>query len=1560
MGQEQSPLLNLPSMTPPSPNAISLGKYGDVPVGLYTGIPNINVPLYSIKVGNFTLPISLSYHSQGLKVEENAGWVGLGWSLNAGGTITRTVHGLPDDGPGGFWNYPNWTTDSVAALGAGTGAFFGGALYDLQPDLFYFNFGSHSGKFMMDATSSHTAHFIPFENYRVSYQVNSTLGVGITQFQMVDDDGIIYVFGAVETATDESATTNITTYHSAWYLTQIIAPAGTINFNYVTDNTYTYQTSEIDYLNTDVTSQDNRFNPGYSGSQRYLSYSSPILSSISFPTGIINFNLASNRKDQPTASAVTGFTVSGLDGAIKHQFVFSESYFGNTAETQPLSTRLKLDSVTEISLTDNNQVKKYKFGYNNPAGVPIIQSKAQDYWGFYNGQNGNTSLLPALDPTVYGTFIAGQQGSFHGNRSPSASAAMTGVLNSITYPTGGTSTFVYEGNDYGTIAGIPQIEHPVTEEHAVASASWSARVHALNDTVTFNLDSSQIATLTYTGSYGGGATPEEDGPTVILQRVAPDGIVSVFSAYSVNASATAYPNLTAGNYQLITFVDDSLGSIQAHLTYYYVDSAVLVRASPTGGLRIREIINTDPVSGQTNTKTYHYTSPTDSTASSGNLVSLPVYYELQPSYTFNTTWAMVSSTSLNYMGFTQGSHVAYNTVTELDSGSQYIGKKVSYFNASDYANPPGALYYTKLPGVVDKTNTNGSTIYKYQTDYDVLRGLLEKEITYNAQGYKVKQSLFNYSISDSFSNTSPNYYQVDAFAGWTYWMCHMNCSECFCPDPLNYPSGCYTCGNYALSNYTLAKYSIICPWIYKTSETDSTYDVDGGNPIGKTIFYYYDNPAHGLVTRTVTVDSKLDTLETLNKYSPDQAQIGDLSSVASNALSTMTATNRISTPIEVDHYNNGSLMNTLRVDYNVWNATPLVVEPQHVWYSILSNPLEDRVDYYQYDTCSNIMEASKSGDAHHSYIWDYHRQNLIAQVLNAQQNDVAYTSFEADGSGNWSLTGGTIDTTQAITGRNSYQNGSIAASSLNPSTTYIVSYWSQNGAYSIPGTISGYPKQGKTISYHTPGWTLYVHKVTGESTITVNATGHIDELRLYPATAQMTTYTYDPLVGMTSQMDAGSRATYYEYDGLQRLKRVRDQDYNILKTIQYAYQAPAGCGNGCQSVAMQTFAGTNTLSYPVGVFDVNGALLGNASNASAYVGLWNNDTADARVGILSAGQDSMHFNLTLNAGQTMPASVTGLRFYQVDLAWNQIDAVRQYNGAYIDFGDGTGIRMPASESDTPAVHPPNTVYMEDFDYLLFNEPYYYFIHNYPDTSLKTITCYHNDAVENSMFDNELAPASSLIRLRNLRGNLPAHSDAIGGSCYQDGSMTNLQGILNWNQITTIQSFVLNNGDGTYPVKPVSYPQDFLAGDKGLNSIETFWSAWPPNHRYGNGDTSFRLSRLRSDWNTYFTSLWRIWIQERDWKREDLSKLAHLSSFALTASDTDGGTEPGGPYTPLDSTEIDNVLIQIANGAGQAVSNGAIAIATGGSGRTTASNSAVNFLISKGWTIIIDQVTQVTQ
>lgn len=91
---------------------------------------------------------------------------------------------------------------------------------------------------------------------------------------------------------------------------------------------------------------------------------------------------------------------------------------------------------------------------------------------------------------------------------------------------------------------------------------------------------------------------------------------------------------------------------------------------------------------------------------------------------------------------------------------------------------------------------------------------------------------------------------------------------------------------------------------------------------------------------------------------------------------------------------------------------------------------------------------------------------------------------------------------------------------------------------------------GKTVN----GWTYYEHGVAATTNITVSGSGSIDELRLYPRTAQMSTYTYQPSVGKTSECDEGNRISYYVYDGFGRLKVVKDQDGNVIKTLNYHYQ----------------------------------------------------------------------------------------------------------------------------------------------------------------------------------------------------------------------------------------------------------------------------------------------------------------------------------------------------------------------------------------------------------------------
>lgn len=54
--------------------------------------------------------------------------------------------------------------------------------------------------------------------------------------------------------------------------------------------------------------------------------------------------------------------------------------------------------------------------------------------------------------------------------------------------------------------------------------------------------------------------------------------------------------------------------------------------------------------------------------------------------------------------------------------------------------------------------------------------------------------------------------------------------------------------------------------------------------------------------------------------------------------------------------------------------------------------------------------------------------------------------------------------------------------------------------------------------------------------------------------ALVTTFTYDLLTGITTQTDSKGMTTYYEYDGFQRLKAVKDQNGNVLKQTTYHYK----------------------------------------------------------------------------------------------------------------------------------------------------------------------------------------------------------------------------------------------------------------------------------------------------------------------------------------------------------------------------------------------------------------------
>lgn len=146
----------------PSPGVASLGQYGNIPVSLFTGQPNISIPIYEVKEGDLSLPVLFNYSLSSVKPNRRSGWVGLGWNLSAGGYITRNVRGIYDENQdsggtshGFYGNYQKLQDITNSTLAFHQENFLDENVshentYELMTDEYSFQFGKYSGNFYLD------------------------------------------------------------------------------------------------------------------------------------------------------------------------------------------------------------------------------------------------------------------------------------------------------------------------------------------------------------------------------------------------------------------------------------------------------------------------------------------------------------------------------------------------------------------------------------------------------------------------------------------------------------------------------------------------------------------------------------------------------------------------------------------------------------------------------------------------------------------------------------------------------------------------------------------------------------------------------------------------------------------------------------------------------------------------------------------------------------------------------------------------------------------------------------------------------------------------------------------------------------------------------------------------------------------------------------------------------------------------------------------------------------------------------------------------------------------
>ena len=209
-------------IVPLSPMAAALGKYVDIPVSLATGTPEISIPLYEVRGRELSLPISLSYHAGGFKVNELASWVGLGWSLNAGGMVGRTIRGMVDDGASYMKHFGNRSFPLSQEGDYNLLSYLSENTLDGQPDLYFFNFSGFNGKFIQ----TDDVYLMPKQPLRV-------VGDVLNGWEITAPNGDRYSFKEKETTLvrgDNLAEGNVT----SWLLSEIVSANGTetIYFEY--------------------------------------------------------------------------------------------------------------------------------------------------------------------------------------------------------------------------------------------------------------------------------------------------------------------------------------------------------------------------------------------------------------------------------------------------------------------------------------------------------------------------------------------------------------------------------------------------------------------------------------------------------------------------------------------------------------------------------------------------------------------------------------------------------------------------------------------------------------------------------------------------------------------------------------------------------------------------------------------------------------------------------------------------------------------------------------------------------------------------------------------------------------------------------------------------------------------------------------------------------------------------------------------------------------------------------------------------------------------------------
>lgn len=404
---------------------------GSEDIDLYRGKVSTSIPIYKLKGRDLAVNIDINYRSgNGIKVQDVAGLVGLGWSIASGGVITRRVKGEPDDIEHRYYlGYGKH--DNAALYGDTTGTpfknyilratnelLFNEAIFDIEPDEFHSSIGGNICFGM-----NRSPFFCEENGFKILknglYNADST-------WVILDRDGNSYYFGKNASEREHTKQDQKFAYISAWYLSEIRSPNGDIiQFVYEKGlrecDSYYSRTNEIyqpgmPLLNTSLILTDNicRLDPVY------LTY---IKSNTHQAHFIYNKRLDNNSR------CLSKIVVEDLASVKSKVFQFNYGYFKAEDGNTPL--HLKLLSIDQLNSQESARLPIASFEYVDPTFFTSRNSPKMDHWGYFNA-NSTGQWFPSKGA----------------DKNPNLEKAKMGILKSISLGTGGITQFEYELNSF--------------------------------------------------------------------------------------------------------------------------------------------------------------------------------------------------------------------------------------------------------------------------------------------------------------------------------------------------------------------------------------------------------------------------------------------------------------------------------------------------------------------------------------------------------------------------------------------------------------------------------------------------------------------------------------------------------------------------------------------------------------------------------------------------------------------------------------------------------------------------------------------------------------------------------------------------------------------------------------------------------------------------------------------------------------------------------------------------------------------------------------------------------